>query len=161
MMGDVSKHHVIRDRSDLTIDKLSAAQEQLDESIDTFFRNKWLAAITLAGATEYMLPVANPESDLFEIGTAKICVLLGMSETEFIETVNEQRDWLKHVQLQKPVILNYSQDDVVVMILRAYLRLRSITQIETEPMRTFRSWVEQNVTSKNVSIFDAHQGTIK
>jgi len=157
-MDDVSNHHLKRDRASLTIDKFSAAQEQLDESIGAFFRNKWLAAITLAGATEYMLPVASPESDLFEIGKKKIRHLIGMTESEFIDLMNKQRDWLKHVQMQKPVVLEYSQDDVVIMILRAYLRLRSLTDAESEPMLNFRFWVEQNIDSKETFSFDQLRG---
>ncbi len=152
------KHHVTRDRTGLTIDKISAAQEQLDESIGAFFRNKLLAAITLAGATEYMLPIANPEGDLFEIGKKKIPHLLGMTETEVINVMNEQRDWLKHIQMQKPVVMRYSQEDAIIMILRAYFRLRSLTGVESEAMVNFRSWLAQTYDSKDALSFDLLHG---
>ncbi len=152
------KHDIALDRTKLTIDKFSAAQEQLDESIGAFFRAKLLAAITLAGATEYMLPIANSENDLFEIGKKKIPQLLGMTETEVINVMNEQRDWLKHIQMQKPVIMNYSQEDAIIMILQGYLRLRSLTGVESESMINFRSWIEQTYDSNDAFSFDLLQG---
>jgi hypothetical protein len=158
VIDDASKPYLTRDRASLSIDKISAAQEQLDESIGAFFRDKRLAAITLAGATEYMLPIVNPKSDLFEMGKKKISHLLGMSEAEVIDVMNEQRDWLKHVQMQKPVVMHYSQDDVVIIILRAYLRLRSFTEVESEEMLNFRYWIEQNYDSKNTLLFDQLHG---
>ena len=140
--------HLLRDNAVRKIDKLSAAQEQVDGAIEAFFNDRWPTAITLAGAAEYMLPIVDVDNDMFELGK-KMASSLSMSKNEAITFMNEHRDWLKHVQIDRPVTQSFDQNDVLIMILRAYLRLRSITHFESEPMCVFRSWIEKNTVTES------------
>jgi hypothetical protein len=128
----------IRTNEKKTVDKYSAALEQLESAIYNFFLERWPSSITLAGAAEYMLPPGLGDEDLFVLAKSNLPRLLSMTETETITALNEHRDWLKHVQMDKPVSIEIDQDDVIIMIMRAYLRFRLLTQTETPTMLLFK-----------------------
>ena len=124
--------------------KTEAAQQQLEAAIANLFLGNWACAITLAGAAEYMLPDIESKLDLFKFGKTKLAPRFGMTEKEFISFANEQRDWLKHPQVDREEHIFLSQDDAIIMILRAYTRLHAVVDNKSEHMVIFENWLEQN-----------------
>ena len=131
------------------VDKIEAAQTQIQGALICFFSNDWISATTLAGAAENMLPRPNEEVDLFNFAKAQIAPILGIEEKKFIGQFNEQRDWLKHPQIHLAVNMQFSQIDAVIMLLRACTRFFAFTQTKPEEITIFENWVT-NILVKNV-----------
>ncbi len=136
----------------ISLTKTEAAQQQLEGAINNFFLGNWACAITLAGAAESMLPPVEGKDDLFE--TAKSIGLnkLEIGESTAVTLINKERDWLKHLTTNSPSIMTLQQDDAILMILRAFTRLKANLDKSSIYMDTFVEWLESNTTIQSVSI---------
>ena len=126
------------------VDKISAAQEQIEGAITNLFLGNWSCAITLAGAAEGMLAAPVFGVDLFTLGKTEIAEQLKLPEKDFVEIVNKQLYWLKHLTEKLPVILDFDQIDVIIMILRAYTKFYALTSKKSDDMLIFESWLKHH-----------------
>lgn len=93
----------------LEIDRQQAAVQQIDMAIEMFHRRQWACAITLALAAETQLPTP-PKWSV----TSKLQLEYGR---EFIDKLNEPRNWLKHPR--DPDTVTLYEMDAVMGLLRA------------------------------------------
>jgi hypothetical protein len=127
-----------------TLSKVEAAQQQLEGAIANLFLGNWACAITLAGAAEGMLAPPEVGIDLFTLGKTDIAAQLNLNEKDFVKIVNEQLYWLKHLTETSPVLMNFDQIDVIIMILRAYTKFYALTSKKSDDMLIFESWLKHH-----------------
>jgi hypothetical protein len=136
------------------MDKIQAAQHQLEGAIANLFLGNWPAAITLAGAAEEILPSHEIHGDLFTVARKNGPKRHDRSEGEIADILNELRNWLKHHQTgEKENFKTHQeirQEDAVIMVLRAYTRFCAYhapigqNEILSEHIGVFETWFRKN-----------------
>ena len=133
-------------------DQVSASQHQLEGAIANLFLGNWLAAITLAGAAEDILPPHEKFRDMMSI--LPDVASNHQSNTKVLaDIMNEKRNWLKHDKSKDPnaqKLQEFSQEDAVIMILRALTRFAAHhmpiapNEILSEHIAVFHKWLAEN-----------------
>ena len=132
----------------LTITKLQAAQNQLEGAIANLFLGNWPAAITLAGAVEDSLPTIDAQSDFYTEAKKSGADVFKKTEKNISDEMNELRNWLKHDKTE--ITKEITQQDVLVMVLRAYSRFRAHHEpiepdaVLSESFGVFEHWLSKN-----------------
>ncbi|MGB8313336.1 MAG: hypothetical protein WCE69_02505 [Aestuariivirga sp.] len=136
-------------RTDITrtMNKVEAAQQQMEGAIANLLLGNWACAITLAGAAEDVLPKPTEENDLFctaqKVGSQKHSV----TPQKIVSMFNEKRNWLKHDQSDNhhfKATQDFSQEDAVIMVLRAYTRFLAIAKSNSEHVAVFEDWFRKH-----------------
>ena len=160
-----SAHHVtemlpsLGYQPDTTLNKSEVAQLQLTEAILLFTTEKFLPAITLAGAAEEILGnLLHRKAGLSTIKeSAKVIEnlrqktglpLMGeMSEREMIDDWNATRNSLKHLvgPEDEPITVNLC-DEAYWMIKRALANAKRL-QLSIPNEQDFENWVVININS--------------
>jgi hypothetical protein len=125
----------------LEIDRQQGALQQIDIAIEMFHRRQWACAITLALAAETQLP--DPEKP-FVWST-----LRSKYGAEFIDKLNEPRNWLKHPK--QPDTVTLYEMDAVIGLLRAISKFTSLYSEWSKDMAAFDAWVKQATTDETDS----------
>ena len=140
-----------------TLSRGTIAQVQLTEAIDLFVQEKFLCAVTLAGAAEEILgklsqrkgelPVVRASTKAIQELRERtgLTVMDGKSQQEIIAEWNAARNAFKHLVApeDEPVTMNLC-DEAYWMIRRALANARKIgLQISNES--DFESWVVVHV----------------
>ena len=137
----------LRTNTARTMTKVQAAQQQLEGAIANLFLGNWACAVTLSGAAENVMPKPDKENDLFCVAQKVSSEKHNMKSKDMIAMFNEKRDWLKHHQTGTPqykAAQDFSQEDAVIMILRAYTRFLAITNSDTEHIVVFEEWFRKH-----------------
>jgi len=109
---------------------------QIDTAIEMFYRRNWGCAITLALAAETQIP--NPETTFV---TSKLRSVYG---AEFIDRLNEPRNWLKHPS--GPDTATLLEMDAFIAILRSISKFSSQYRAWSEPMAKFDAWFKERLS---------------
>ncbi len=143
-----------RTDSKRSYNQVSASQHQLEGAIANLFSGNWLAAITLAGAAEDILPPHENFPDI--MSTLPDVATDHQTNTKVLaDIMNEKRNWLKHDKSKDPnarQLQEFSQEDAVIMILRALTRFAAhnmpiaTDEILSEHIAIFQNWVAVNYT---------------
>ena len=127
------------------LNKISAAQQQLEGSIAEMFLGNWACSITLAGAAEGMLPEPLEKKDVFAVSRDHAVSELKLSQKDAVTQLNDKRDWLKHTQSNAPrPSLEIDQLDALIMIFRAYSRFVIATEAKSNMITIFENWAQQH-----------------
>ncbi len=121
----------------LELNRQQAAMQQIDVATELFHRRNWTCAITLALAAETQMP--DPGKP-FVIST--LCSQYG---SDFIDQLNEPRNWLKHVK-DNDVTTLY-EVDALMAILRAISKFTSLYRAWSKDMAAFDAWFKGQISS--------------
>jgi hypothetical protein len=122
----------------MTLTKAEGALRQINAAIEAFWRGDFDIAITLSGAAEGMLE--RKEAHLF-FHMRDAPQVQHVPKKEWIGTLNQERDWLKHNNLEHPVTAEIHRGAAAFMIARAASKLENWPhQIEE-----FRDWLMNNL----------------
>jgi hypothetical protein len=121
----------------LEMNRRQAALQQINVAIELFHRRDWACAITLALAAETQLP--NGEKPFVS------SVLKDQYGAEFMDEVNEPRNWLKHSK--EPEIATIFEMDAVMAILRVISKFTSLYGAWSDEMAGFDAWMKQARTN--------------
>lgn len=142
---------------DSTLSKATVGQMQLTEAITLFVQNKFLCAVTLAGAAEEIFGrLLQRKSELSAIRESTqaiqelrkrtdLTVMDGKSEKEIIDGWNAARNALKHLvgPEDEPITINLC-DEAYWMIRRALANARKLG-LPVGNEHDFENWVVINV----------------
>lgn len=140
-----------------TLPKTSVAQTQLIEAISLFVANKFLCAITLAGAAEEILgKLLLQKSELSVIresiqsiqeirAKTGLAVMGGKSDKEIVDEWNATRNALKHLLApdQECISINLC-DEAYWMIKRALANAQKLN-VAIENESDFENWIIINI----------------
>ncbi len=122
----------------LTLDRGSAALEQIEVAIQCLFNKKWAACTTLALAVEGMLPPCPDNMDIY--GKSKsYFAKLGYVEKDGIAWLNRHRDWLKH--LKSGSVIHITELDCIFAIWRGLSRIYYCTGRVSKITEEFEDWL--------------------
>jgi hypothetical protein len=107
-------------------------------AIEMFHRRKWTCAITLALAAETQMP--DPEKPFV---SSELRSKYGI---DFIDQLNEPRNWLKHAKDHDTVELY--EMDALMALLRAISKFTSLYDAWSEEMAKFDEWVKSKISSE-------------
>jgi hypothetical protein len=108
----------------LKLNRQQAALQQIDMAIEMFHHGKWTCAITLALAAETQMP--DPEKPFV---SSELRSKYGI---DFMDQLNEPRNWLKHAKDQDTVEL-YEMDALMAL-------LRAISSLRASMMHGRKRW---------------------
>lgn len=128
----------------MAISKEQSAAEHIDVAIQLFLSGKSLiCALTLAGAAEDSMPKpSDTDTTLFSLMKRDGPTRFQREERDLVTSIfNKERNWLKHEKDAEPLI-DITQNDALIMILRAYTKYTAVygSERETPAMRRFESW---------------------
>ena len=130
-------------------DQVSASQHQLEGAISNLFLGNWLAAMTLAGAAEDILPQPEQYPDMMS-ALSEVAASQNTTKKILVDVMNEKRNWLKHDKSNDPKasqLQEFTQEDAVIMILRAFTRFAAHhmpiepNEILSEQIFEFQKWL--------------------
>jgi hypothetical protein len=122
----------------MTLTKAEGALRQTNAAIEAFWRGDFDIAITLSGAAEGMLE--RKEAHLF-LHMRDALQVQHVSEKEWIGTLNQERDWLKHSNCEHPATLEIHRRTAAFMIARAASKLEGWPP----QIQEFRDWLVNNL----------------
>lgn len=139
----------------MKISKLDAAQIQLDAAIVHFFDNEHVPSVTLAGAAEDLL-----SGLLKAAGKQTAFEFLHKWYEETYETkvptktfshqiANSARNWLKHANDDSDTCTTISEQDSIMMLMRALPCYFKLTQKHTAQMDRFFNYIRNNISDIN------------
>lgn len=120
----------------LELNRQQAVTQQIDMAIEMFHRREWACAITLALAAETQMP-----------DTEKPFVTSALRSEfgdDFINQLNEPRNWLKHVRDPETSFLH--EMDAVIALLRAISKFTSVYRAWSEGMAAFDVWFKGEIS---------------
>lgn len=133
-----------------SISKLEAAKMQLDSAIQHFFADEHVCSITLAGAAEDILGGLlqhKGEQSPFEF-------LHDWYQQEYAEQITKQdfsrqlanahRNWLKHAKEDAGSVLEITDMDSIMMLMRAVPCYYKLTGGHSTEMDRFNEYVRRN-----------------
>ncbi len=122
----------------MTLTKAEGALRQVNAAIEAFWRGDFDIAITLSGAAEGMLESKEPNLFLYMRDASRV---QHVPKKEWIGTLNQERDWLKHNNSEHSARMAIHRGDASFMIARAASKLENWPpQIEE-----FRDWLIKNL----------------
>ena len=144
-------------QDDSNLRKVEIARIQLTEAINLFVSEKFLCALTLAGAAEEILgrlALMEGQSSAIQASAAKILelkdklgltALISVTEKSLFQSWNAARNTVKHHDKSDPdsVVIN-SCDEAYWMIRRA-LANANLVKLEIDNAQDFENWVIVNV----------------
>lgn len=144
---------------DTTLSNIAVAQVQLTEAIELFVQNKFLCAVTLAGAAEeilgkllqckFQLPTIRASTLAIQELRERtgLTVMDGMSEKEIIDDWNAARNALKHLvgSANDPITMNLC-DEAYWMIKRALSNACKL-DLPIANEQEFENWIIVNVNT--------------
>jgi hypothetical protein len=121
----------------LRLTKEEGASRQTDAAIEAFGRGDFDIAITLAGAAEGMIERQGDYLFSYLRDSSKV---QHVEKKEWIRTLNEERDWLKHADPHHAPVLELHREHAAMMIARAASKL-----INWSPrMQEFKVWLSED-----------------
>ena len=126
------------DRKTLRLTKVDGATRQTDAAIEAFWRGDFDVAITLAGAAEGMLNRQGGHLFSYFLDSPKTS---GVEKKEWVRTLNEERDWLKHDGPSHAPVLELEREHAAIVIARAASKLEKWSR----QMERFRDWLCKNI----------------
>lgn len=126
--------------ANLRVTKIEAAIRQVEASISAFYEGRLDVAITLAAASEGMLPTS--EKSIFQRLKSAPKALERMSQKEWNDRITAAIHWLKHTTDNKPdeVILTAAQAAFII----AGATSKVPSERWTPQMALFREWFLAN-----------------
>jgi hypothetical protein len=137
--GALEEHQAMNpEKKVMTLTKAEGALRQINAAIEAFWRGDFDIAVTLSGAAEGMLE--RKEAHLF-LHIRDAPQVQHVPKKEWIETLNQERDWLKH---------NNSDDSATMEIHRAaaaFMIARAASKLENWPLQIeeFKDWLINNL----------------
>lgn len=134
----------------MVVTKLEAARIQLDASIEHFFNDEHVCAITLAGAAEDILDGLIEASG--KQGSFKFLKQWYEERTnqklknhEFSrEVANIARNWLKHSKDDPETELEITKLESLIMLMRAIGIYKRMGNADTEQTQKFHTWYKNS-----------------
>jgi hypothetical protein len=117
--------------------KMEAALEQIDAAIADFHAGRYACAITLAGAAEGQ--IIHPEPD-HVWAKLKEKVPAGVDKKQWLQTLNETRDWLKHATERLGDERHIEEFDCVFMLIRASSKFVGRYAKSSKAIDEFADW---------------------
>jgi hypothetical protein len=108
----------------------------IDMAIEMIHRRQWACAVTLALAAETQMP----DSERPYVSSA----LRSQYGSEFIDNLNEPRNWLKHAKAPDAVAIY--EMEAVMAILRAISKFESLYGAWSENMAAFDAWFKTKLS---------------
>jgi hypothetical protein len=124
----------------LTLTKIEGATRQTDAAIEAFWRGDFDIAITLAAAAEGMI---EREGDHLFSHLRDSPRVRDVKSKQWIDTLNQERDWLKHVTPQLAPVLEIRREHAAIMIARAASKIEKWSP----KMDAFKLWLLKNIES--------------
>ena len=121
----------------LEMNRQQAAVRQIDMAIELFHRHEWPCSITLALAAETQLPKSEKP-----FVAARLQAEYG---TEFIDSLNEPRNWLKHTK--DPDTVTIYEMDALMAILRAISKFTATYGAWSEDMSKFDAFFKERLAA--------------
>jgi hypothetical protein len=124
----------------LTLTKIEGATRQTDAAIEAFWRGDLDIAITLAGAAEGMIEREGDHLFSYLRDSPRV---RDVKSKQWIDTLNQERDWLKHVTPQLAPVLEIRPEHAAIMIARAASKIEKWSP----KMDAFKLWLLKNIES--------------
>jgi hypothetical protein len=121
----------------LRITKSEGATRQVEAAIEALQRGDFDLAITLAGAAEGMLDRKGHHMLSYMLNSPRAAEF---DRKELVATINQHRDWLKHVTPEQPDTLQIEREHAASMIARAASKLEQWPSC----IEDFRKWLIHN-----------------
>lgn len=121
----------------LEMHRQQAALQQINVAIQMFHRREWVCAITLSLAAESQLPDGERPFVVSQ--------LREKYGVEFIDKLNEPRNWLKHPK--DPEVVTIYEMDALSAILRVISKFSSLYGAWSEEMAEFDGWMKQAIAA--------------
>jgi len=131
----------------IVLTKAEAARRHIEAAIAAFDRGLFDVAITLAAAAEGMAPDPPPTTaTLFKVLRDHPRVATaGIERKDWINCLNQERDWLKHNGTEHPMTMAFNQSSAAIMVERAISIAQSAFGFQSGAIEMFRDWVTKNV----------------
>ena len=128
-----------------TITRQEAVAQMVDGAIGAWFDGQHACAITLAGAAETGMPKVKDQPSTFVLLRSLVAKFGKCSEKDAGDLLNNNRNWLKHYDLEKSDTIN--DDNAWVDVVRAYFHYCSVYKnIELTPnMRLMNARIYEEI----------------
>jgi hypothetical protein len=139
----------------MELSKLDAARIQLESAIESYFKKDHVCAVTLAGAAEDILAgllKASGEKSPFEFlhNWYQETYETTVTKSDFSRQIaNPTRNWLKHADEDADTKLDITEQDSILMLMRALPCYYKLTKSHTEKMSKFHHYVQRNIAQIN------------
>ncbi|WEK50271.1 MAG: hypothetical protein P0Y66_21940 [Candidatus Kaistia colombiensis] len=129
----------------LTLTKTEAALRQISAAIEAFAVGDFDIAVTLAGAAEGAIIDPPPTSQVVLIKNLPAGIERAGGKKEWNRSINQTRDWLKHVTTDLPNAIVVQRSDAAFQIARALIKLQAVHTWDDLRMEEFRVWITEYI----------------